>query len=160
MATAGDVIKAALRKITLLGANADIEADDGQTGIEYLNDMMAELDVQEIDLGYTIVKSLADTVTVPAGAIGPIKSLLALKLWDEYAEGDVPQPTLAAFAESGMKILQLLTISTSASEFPATLPIGSGNDGGGVYEDKFYSDLESTILAETNGSIGLEDGTV
>ena len=159
MATAGDVIKTAFRKITLLGANADLEADDGQTGIEYLNDLMAELDVQEIDLGYTIVESLADDITLPAGAIGPIKSLLALKLWDEYAEGETPQPTLIAQAQGGMKILELLGVGISATEFPSTLPIGSGNEGSGVYTDHFYSDLEDTILAETTGSIALEDGT-
>lgn len=157
MATAGEVIKTTLRKITLLGANADVEADDGETGIEYLNDLMAELDVQEIDLGYTVVGSLGDEVTIPDGAIGPVKSILALKLWDEYAEGENPQSTLVAQANAGMKILQLLGVTLAASEYPDTLPTGSGNDY--VHSNRFYPDLQDTILAETNGSISLEDGT-
>lgn len=160
METAGDLIKDALTEITVLGAEASVESVDAQTGIRYLNRMMAAFDADSIDLGYTEVSSLADDVTIPAGANEAIVPQLAARLWGQYATGKPIPPDLVGRAKYGKEVLRVLTFSIAATEFPSTLPVGSGNEGDASWNEHFYPDLESEILAETTGSIGLEDGTV
>lgn len=159
METAGDIIKDSLTEITVLGAEAPVEPSDAQSAIRYLNRMMAALDADGIDLGYTEVDSFADNITIPAGANEGIVSLLALKMWPQYSDGSPPDAVLVASVKDGLKTLRNLTVTIGATEYPSTLPIGSGNEGDTVYNSHFYADLESTILAETTGSIGLEEST-
>ena len=156
--TAGDIIKDALGEITVLGAEAPIEAVDAQVSIRYLNRMMAAFDADGIDLGYTEVSSLADLITVPAGAIAGMVSQLAVMLWDQFSDGQPVPSTLLARAISNKNTMRNLAVTIGATEYPSTLPIGSGNEWEGNTRH-FYPDLEGTILAETNGSIGLEEST-
>lgn len=158
--TAGDIIKDALGEITVLGAEAPVEAVDAQAGIRYLNRMMAAFDADGIDLGYTEVNGLADDITVPAGANAGMVSQLAVMLWDQFSNGEPVPSTLLARAISGKNTMRNIAVTVGASEYPDTLPIGSGNEGDYSGYNHFYPDLESTILAETNGSIGLEEETV
>ena len=157
--TAGDIIKDALTEITVLGAEAPVEAVDAQSGIRYLNRMMAAFDADGIDLGYTEVNNFNSAITVPAGANAGMVAQLAAMLWDQYAGGQPLPSTLLARAISGKNTMRNLAVTVGATEFPSTLPIGSGNEWDGGRSDKFYPDLESTLLAETTGSIGLETDT-
>lgn len=157
--TAGDLIKDALGEITVLGAEAPVEAADAQAGIRYLNRMMAAFDADGIDLGYTEVTGLANLITVPAGAIAGMVSQLGVMLWDQFSNGEPVPSTLLARAISGKNTMRNIAFTISATEFPSTLPIGSGNEWDSGRINHFYPDLESTILAETNGSVGLEDST-
>lgn len=159
MEKAGDIIKDALTEITVLGAEAPVEPTDAQAAIRYLNRMMAALDADGIDLGYTEVDSFADNMTVPAGANEGIVSLLGLKMWTQYSDGQPPPPVLVASVRSGLNTLRVLAVTVGATEFPNTLPIGSGNEGDSTFDNHFYADLQDTILAETTGSIGLEEST-
>jgi len=157
---AGDIIKDALIEITALGAEAPVEPVDAQAAIRYLNRMMTAFDADGIPLGYTEVSSFADLITVPAGANAGIVSQLAVMLWDQYAEGQPVPSTLLARAISGKNTMRNLAVTIGQTEYPSTLPIGSGNEGDGTYRTgHFYEDLESTILAETTGSVGLEEST-
>lgn len=159
MEKAGDIIKDALIEITVLGAEAPVEAVDAQSAIRYLNRMMAALDADGIDLGYTEVASLADDITVPAGANQGMVFLLAQLLWDQYSD-DRPVPGSLVFkARDSINTMRNIAVTVGQTEYPDTLPIGSGNEGDGIRTNHFYPDLQSTILAETNGSIGLEDET-
>lgn len=158
--TAGDIIKDALGEIVVLGAEAPLEAVDAQAGIRYLNRMMAAFDADGIDLGYTEVSKLSDIITIPAGAIAGAVSQLAVMLFAQFNQGEMIPADLVARALSGKNTMRNLAVNIGASEYPDTLPIGSGNEGDDTARDThFYEDLESTILAETNGSVGLEDGT-
>jgi len=156
---AGDIIKDALTEITALGAEASLEASDAQTAMRYLNRLMASLDAKGIPLGYTEVSSTADLITVPAGAIEGMVFLLAVRLWTQYSDGAPPPPALVANAVSGLNAMVALAVTIGSTEFPGTLPVGSGNAGGSIRGGRFYTDLESTILAESTGSIGLEELT-
>lgn len=158
--TAGDIIKDALGEIVVLGAEAPLESVDAQAAMRYLNRMMAAFDADGIALGYTEVNNLNSPITVPAGAIAGMVYQLGVMLWDQFSDGQTVPATLLAKAISGKNTMRNLAVSIGATEFPSTLPIGSGNEGGRTQTDKFYPDLESTILAETNGSIGLEEDTV
>lgn len=156
--TAGDIIKDALSEITVLGAEAPVEAVDAQAGVRYLNRMMAAFDADGIDLGYTEVDQFSDLITVPAGAISGMVSQLAVMLWDQFSNGEPVPSTLLARAISGKNTMRNIAFTIGATEFPSTLPFGSGNE----YVQntgRFYPDLEDTILAETTGPIGLEDST-
>lgn len=159
MEKAGDIIKDALTEITVLGAEAPVEAVDAQMGIRYLNRMMATFDAEGIDLGFTEVTSLASDITVPAGAVDGVVAGLAVRLWDSFAEGQQVPSTLLARAVAGKNAMRAIAVNIGATEYPSTLPIGSGNTGAFVTGGKFYPDLQSDILAETNGTVGLEDGT-
>jgi len=158
---AGDIIKDALGEITVLGAEAPVEAVDAQLAIRYLNRMMAAFDAEGIDLGYTDVLNFASDITVPAGAIKGMVTNLAVELWDQFSEGQPIPQTIVAKAIAGKRAMRAIAVHIGQTEYPSTLPIGSGNEGGNTFNtNHFYDDLESTILAETNGSIGLEDSTV
>lgn len=159
--TAGTLVKDSLIEITVLGAEAPVEPTDAQGAIRYLNRMMAAFDADGIDLGYTEVDSFADLITVPAGAIDGMIPQLSVRLWAQYSDGAPPPPDLIARAISGKNTMRNIAVTIGASEYPNTLPIGSGNEGDATFRSgHFYEDLESTILAETNGSIGLEESTV
>lgn len=158
--TAGSVIKDALGEIIVLGAEAPIEQADAQAGIRYLNRMMAAFDGDGIDLGYTEVSSLGDVITVPAGAIDGMVAQLAVRLHAQFSGIDPLSQDLIARAISGKNTMRNLTITIGASEYPDTLPIGSGNEWDGSRDARFYPDLQAEILAESTGSIGLEESTV
>lgn len=160
MEKAGDIIKDALTEITVLGAEAPVEATDAQSGIRYLNRMMAAFDADGIALGYTTVTNFGDDVTIPDGAIAGTVAQLGVMLWDQYADGQPVPATLLARAISGKNTMRNLAVTIGPSAYPDTLPIGSGNEGDDSFgSSHFYPDAESTILAETNGSIGLETDT-
>lgn len=156
--TAGDIIKDALGEITVLGAEAPIEAVDAQVSIRYLNRMMAAFDADGIDLGYTEASSLSSAITVPAGAIEGMVAQLAVRLHAQFSAADPLSQDLLARAVSGKRTMRNLAVVVGASEFPGTLPIGSGNEHDNN-TNHFYEDLQADILAESTGSIGLETGT-
>ena len=156
--TAGDIVKDALGEITVLGAEAPVEAVDAQIGVRYLNRMMAAFDADGIDLGYTEAANLNSPITVPAGAIDGMVTQLAVRLHAQFSAADPLSQDLLARAVSGKKTMRNLAVRVGASEFPSTLPIGSGNE----YDNNtnhFYPDLQADILAESTGSVGLESGT-
>jgi hypothetical protein len=157
--TAGDLIKDALGEIIVLGAEAPLEAVDAQAGIRYLNRMMAAFDVDGIDLGYTEVSNLSDIITVPTGAIAGMISQLAIMLFAQFSQGEPVPADLVARALSGKNTMRNIAVIVGQTEFQSTLPTGSGNEGDRTHNDHFYPDLESTILAESNGSVGLEEST-
>lgn len=159
MAKASAFIKAALKEIVVLGAEAPLEASEAQDAIFYLNNMMAAFDADGIPLGYTEVSDLGDTVTIPAGANDGTITQLAVRLWDQFADGQPVPSTLLARAISGKDTMRNIAFTIGASEFPSTLPIGSGNEWESSRIDKFYPDLQDEILAETTGSIGIEEST-
>jgi hypothetical protein len=158
MEKAGDIIKDALSEITVYGAEASVESVDAQLAIRYMNRLFATLDADGIDLGYTEVTSFADDMTIPAGANAGAVTGLAVSLWSQFSEGSPIPMDLVARWRSDKNSMRNIAVTVGASEYPDTLPIGSGNEDD-TDTGHFYPDLESTILAETNGSIGLESET-
>lgn len=125
MTTVLEIVTDALEDLVEQAAESPIEAPDAAGAIRYLNDLMADLEANGIDLDYTVVSNLGETVTVVAGAMRGIKALLALDLCSKY---DVPvSDALSRRAGSGYKTLVNLAVSVSESNFPDTLPVGSGN---------------------------------
>lgn len=160
MEKVSDIVKDALFEISILGVEAPAEPNEVNIGMRYLNRMLTALDARGVSLGFTEVSQINDDVTVPAGANEAIVDLLAMKMWRQFNDDGAPVPAdLAQRAREGLKTLYHIGVDVGAMEYPSTLPIGSGNEEDANVTDKFYDDLEATILAETNGSISLEDST-
>jgi hypothetical protein len=159
VATAAQVLKAALQRILVQASEADLEPDEYQDAIFAMNNMVLAWDAEGIQLGYTEVSDLGDDVTVPVGALRGLIANLAIEVAPDY-NGTI-SPGLAMAAESGMRAIRLIGQSVPTSAYPYTLPVGSGNEGSEsrLRLSHFYADLEDQILAETTGAIGLETGT-
>ena len=156
--TADYVVRKVLDMLVIGAAEASIEASDAQAVIDYMNDYMASLDALGIDLGYTEVDNLGDLVTVPAGAIRGVIANVAIAVAPSY--NIQITPGLALQGRAGLKAMRRLTSGVGPTQYPSTLPRGSGNTGNsGFTTDRFYPDLQNDILAETTGSIGLETNT-
>ena len=157
MATAAQVIKAALQRILVQASEAPIEADEAQDAIFAMNNLALAWDAQGITLGYTVVEDLGDEVTVPLGALRGLIANLAIEVAPDY--GGQVTPALAAIASAGFNALLHLGNRLGQTEYPSTLPIGSGNEDTTYLNFHFYGSLEAEILAETSGAIGLEINT-
>ena len=154
MATAGQVIKAALQRIVVQGAEADLEPDEYADAIFAMNNYMLALDADGIKLGYTVVSNLSTEITIPVGALRGLIANLAIEIAPDYQ--GVVSPSLAKAAKEGYDSMQKLGISIVQTAFPSTLSIGSGNTHIPNWLSGFYPDIESQILSETTGAIALE----
>ena len=130
MATVTEVVTGALQLLEIRTAEAAIEANEAEDGLVSLNDMMNEWNVDGIDVGYESLDEIDDELYVDLGALGAIKANLAVYIAPEY--GRMVTPALAARAKSSKRSLRG-SIKLNPSEYPDTLPIGSGN------EDNYYS---------------------
>lgn len=157
MTTAKEIVTDALQKLLVLQDEAPIEASDAQLSLRTLNDIMSAWAVDGVNLGYTEVLALGDTITVPSGAIGAMKVLLACELFPTYKSSELTQ-TLAIQQRAAQKTMYKLGVAVIPSVFSANTPIGSGNRT--TFGDSaFYPDQSDSILSEVNGSISLEDST-
>jgi len=157
MAKANEYVVDALEDIVVQADEAPIEPTEGRAVLRALNDMMAMWASQGVNLGYTDVDDLGQEVTVPDGAKLGIKAHLAIFVAPKY---DVAiSAELQRKADIGWDAILNLAIDTNESEYPSTLPQGSGNSEPGYLTDTFYPDSEGNILEETGGAIALEDDT-
>ena len=158
MATVAQVAKASLQRILVQGSEAPLQADEYQDFIFAMNNYMTALAASGINLGYTIVTGLADTVTVPVGALRGLIDNMAIEVAPDYSAP--VSEALALAAREGMTAMRMLGQTMAGTRYPGTLPIGSGNEGwGNTMNSHFYSSLEDSILAEGVGTIALEENT-
>lgn len=135
MVKAGEVAKAALQLILVQGSEASFEADEYQDFLFAMNNFMADLESQGVKLGYTMVDTLNDPITIPRGAVNGLIANMAVLVAPEY--GGVVTDTLVQQAVSGMRTMRILGQRIPRSRYPATLPRGSGSEQDGAF-DTFY----------------------
>lgn len=158
MATVAQVAKASLQAILVQASEAPLQADEYQDFIFAMNNYMASLAAKGVNLGYTVVSNLADTVTVPPGALTGLIANMAIQSVPYY--GGVVTPELAMNAREGMQAMRQLGQIITPTRLPSTLPLGSGNEDSTYgYSSHFYTGDEAAVAAETNGMIGLETST-
>jgi len=154
---AGGVINDILLEIVVLGADADMDPSETASTIRYINRFMAMIAAQGINLGFTKITSVSDTVTIADGAIvGLIKNVAKL-IAPQY--GAIVTAELHEAAREGLDAMRRLGTSIIPSQMPCTLPRGSGNDWSGARNSKFFPCPDDQILTETNRNILLEDDT-
>jgi len=157
MATANQVLEASLKRIIAAGNEVEIEAPDGKDFYFAMNAFMFALAADGVNLGYTEITSGDDVVTVPLGALRGLITNMAVEVSPDY--GAVVSPDLARVARVSMGTMTRLGMTISSTQFPPTLPRGSGNEQR-ITQGHFYDYNESDILSETTGPIGLEVDTV
>lgn len=142
MTTAAEIIKGALRRLQILGSEADIESAEIADGLEDLNDWASALESGKVRLGFTRVANSGDTINIPAEAVGMYKDNLAVYIAGQY--GAPIQQSLILSAENSMVSVLNAFAPVILVKFPDTLPIGSGNECDLDYQDqRFFEQNES-----------------
>lgn len=128
-----------------------IEDVNLQDSLRYLNRMMAKLEIEGIEVGYTSLSDVDSELTTPNTVILGMVKNLALILWPQYSTVPV-NPLIKFSANRSLESMrsQAITIVEPA-QFPSTLPRGSGNYDG-RYTDPFYTNTEgvSTYIGVEN----------
>ena len=125
MATALDIVTGALKLLGVTAAESPITDAEAVDGLQSLNDMMAEWEVENISIGYEEIDELDDILYVDDGMEGAIKANLAVYIAPEYDR--VVSPSLEKRATSGKRMAQASSLSFDV-KYPDSLPIGSGNE--------------------------------
>lgn len=103
-----DLVTGSLRSIGVIGETQTPSAEQGQSAVTALNDLMASYEEDQIELGWNPKATTADTVELPLGHVEAIKSLLAMKLAGDY--GVDPPVSVADAASRGYKRLLRMAI--------------------------------------------------
>jgi len=125
MATARAIVEGGLRLSGIRAAESPIEAQEAQDALESLNDMLNEWDLDGIHIGFETIQDLDDEVYIHEGLIGGVKANLAVYINPEYDRA--LNPTLMPRAITGKRAARA-SIRLYSSEYPDTLPVGSGNE--------------------------------
>lgn len=125
MATVLDVVTGALKLLEVRPAESPVTAAEAEDGLEALNDMMNEWNIDGINIGYESLDSTDEELHVDLGSIGAMKANLAIYIAPEY--GRIVSPDLSDRARVSKKALRN-AIPLNSSQYPDTLPIGSGNE--------------------------------
>lgn len=139
MATVTEIVSGALQLLEVRTAESAIEAPEAEDGLTSLNDMMNEWNVDGIDVGYETLDDVDDELFVDLGSIGAIKANLAVYIAPEY--GRVVSTSLEMRARRSKRSLRA-SIPLNGSDYPDTLPIGSGNENNNFVSD---GDSPSTL---------------
>lgn len=148
------VVRDALQEIGQQAAEQPVQSDEMATGIRNLNRLMSGY--ANLGLGYTILSSGSDEVTIPTYAEDWIILALAKRLSAQFPSlSDSDKISL----DNNLKVAwnNLLENQQVISDctYPSTLPIGSGNQG--VFGNRFYPIDDNNILAEDGDNILLEE---
>ena len=100
-----ELVTGSLRQIGIIGETQTPSAEQGQAAVTRLNDLMAELDEDQIDLGWNPKSTTADSVALPLGNVEGIKAMLAVKLAGDYGV-DPPQSVILSASESYKRLLR------------------------------------------------------
>jgi hypothetical protein len=117
-----EVVTDALRNIGVLGVTDTPDAEQGADGVRKLNELMASLAEDGIDLGYAPSSSTADTIVLPLGQVSTIKALLSLRMAPIYG-AEIPV-AVAESASSGYN--RLLSQALNLAMEPMKLRMAKG----------------------------------
>lgn len=125
MTTVLELATDALELIGFQPAEAAVEAVDAETCRKALNNMMAEWEESGLDIDYVERDTVQDTLFVPDSAIGPMAANLAIYVAPKFDR--IVTPALERRAKRGYLMLRTKYAPVSSTEYPETLPCGSGN---------------------------------
>lgn len=103
MASARDVIKSALRRLSIIAAGEEPSAEEANDALAELNALMANAKREGIDYTHAPLR-LTDTLTVDDGLAWYWRDWLAVRLADEY--GRPLSPGLAEAGDNARRMLQ------------------------------------------------------
>jgi hypothetical protein len=124
-----EVVTDALRDINVIGETQTASAEQGSTAVRKLNELMASLAEDGIDLGFAPVANTAATMDLPLGAVSTIKALLSVACASIYG-AEIPAQ-VAGKAESGYNRLLGQAVSMQIERAKSdTLPYGNAQGSG------------------------------
>ena len=153
---AGEVINDILLDVVVLGADADMDPSETASTLRYINRYMFMLASKGINLGFTKITSVTDTITIADGAILGLIKNVAMLIAPQY--GAIITAEYRLNALDALDAMRNSGTAIIASKMPCTLPVGSGNDSD-FNDNKFYTCPADEILTETDRSILLEADT-
>jgi hypothetical protein len=108
------VVTDALRNIGVLGVTDTPDAEQGADGVRKLNELMASLAADGVDLGYAQSSSTADTIVLPLEHVSTVKALLSLRMAPIYG-AEIPL-AVASSADAGYQrmLTQAINLSMQA----------------------------------------------
>ena len=125
MTTALKIIERAFSKAQIRTAETPLSDSEINDGRDTLNDMLALWDATGVLKGVPPVDDVNTDLQEPRAATLMIKSNLAIRIVSEY--GIQVGQGLALEATSSLSEWITSSIDLTQTEFPSTLPIGSGN---------------------------------
>lgn len=118
-----EVVTDALRDIGVIGETDTPSTEQGAAAVRKLNELMASLAEDGIDLGYAPVANTAATMDLPLGAVSTIKAMLSVACKSMY--GAELTAEIAGKAESGYNRLLGQAVSLQIERAQSdTLPLG------------------------------------
>ncbi len=130
MAIAGDIVKAALRKLRVIDAAMSLDPVDFETGRDVLNRMLARWEANSVTTGWVPVAAPTDTANMPIEAEEAVIANLAIKLQSEY--GAEVDPSTIQQASDGLDMLRRDLFTTRLAWTDNDLPWSGGGVTGFV----------------------------
>ena len=146
-------IRDALQELGQQAAEQPLTNDQIQTGIRYANRLMRAK--APLGLGYTVIDSASDDITIPPYAEEWAVKALAARMASQFAAFDGLIELRLDEAEAFKDVLRNTPIDVSMS-MPEGLPIGSGNDQ--FCTPRFYPADPNLELSETGSYVEVEGG--
>lgn len=141
--TAQQVMDRVLRLIIVAGGESSVPEDIQEDFIFSMNQFVAELEANTytdttvtpnvtygIDLGYTTVTGISETLTIDDGMVRPLIHCLVEEIAGDFGF-EVPQ-VYQRRALQGRRTLLRMAKSKKGSAFSTRLPVGSGNEDDGL----------------------------
>lgn len=151
---AADAVRDALQEIGQQAAEQPVKPDEMATGIRYLNRLM--FSYTKLGLGYTVITSSSQEVTIPIWAEWWTVLMLAKALMPQFPSVDMEtKVTLEDNLKTAWRNLLDNQQETPVTTYPNTLPRGSGNES--YWNGRFYPEDDNNILQENGDNILLED---
>lgn len=94
-----EIVTDALRNIGVIAETETPSAEQGSDGVRKLNELMASLAEDGVDVGFAPISDTSDTVVIPLGDVRTIKALLAINMAPIYG-AEIPE-VVASIATSG-----------------------------------------------------------
>lgn len=121
----------AARWINLISESDDLPAEQGQTALELLNNMMASMFIDGIELGWYAQDDLADMAPIEDGNIREVELCLAKDLASFYGlAANISEPLKVEMGEAAVKLAKR-TMNYFESDLTADVPMPQGSYSGG-----------------------------
>lgn len=121
-----EVVTDALRNIGVISEIDTPSAEQGQDGVRRLNELMASLAEDGIDLGWVPIEDTADAVVLPAGEVRSIKALLGVNMAAIYG-AEVPQQVASVAGYGYARMLRNALLMAQTAVSLASISHGEGS---------------------------------
>ncbi len=125
-----ELIAGSYRMIGVIAESQTVSPEQGQIGLDTLNQLMSSLSTEDIDVGYFKQDSTTDDCPIPEWAERGIMSLLAQELLAVYPSAQVI-PRVTDDDSNGVNVIRRMCMNRKlVSQDTSNLGLGAGNMNG------------------------------